>query len=124
VDRSFADEDCGGSSVFYCLAYLFDEDATVMRLTHSQAPATALDHALEMTRSSKARDRVLGLVRLAGADDPRALDAALALLGDANAAVRDEAAQLILDHPQGEAMIAALGLVDESELPEDADGRE
>jgi len=102
--------------------YLFDGEATAMLLAAPLARPTATDLALEMTRSSVASERVLGLVQLAGVDDARALDAGLALLNDANAAVREEARQLVLDHPQGAAVITALGLVDESELPEDADG--
>ena len=57
-------------------------------------------------------------------DDARALDTALALLNDTHAAVRDEAAQLILDHPDGAALVSALGLVDDSEFPEDPNRRQ
>ncbi len=70
--------------------------------------------AIEKTRSTDARARVRGLVELAGADDPAALDAALTLLTDPSAAVRDEAQSLILDHPNGATVAKALDLDDET----------
>lgn len=78
-----------------------------------------IEGALEKTRSLDARTRVLGLVELAGIDDAAALDVALALLADPNAAVRDEAEQLILDHPRGASMADALGIVDDIEDEEE-----
>lgn len=70
--------------------------------------------AIEKTRSTNARLRVRGLVELAGAGDPKALDAALTLLTDPFAAVRDEARSLILDHPDGASVARALGLEEEA----------
>jgi hypothetical protein len=76
--------------------------------------------ALMKTRSTVARERVRGLVELAGVAAPEALDAALQLLNDPSAAVRDEAGHLILDHPSGGPLAAALGLAnDEAEEQED-----
>ena len=66
--------------------------------------------AIAKTRSTDARTRVRGLVELAGAEDPAALDAALALLNDPSPAVRDEARSLILDHPDGASVAGALDL--------------
>ena len=102
--------------------YLFDKGGEPLRIGAGMAPSIAVDRALDKTRSDNARTRVRGLTELAGVADPRALDAALALLNDEHAAVRDEAAQLIVDHPHGAALAAALGIVDESEFPEDTDG--
>ena len=102
--------------------YLFDKGGAPLRVGAGMPPPNAIDSALDKTRSDDARTRVLGLTELAGVADTRALDVALALLNDEHAAVRDEAAQLISDHPQGAALAAAIGIVDESEFPEDADG--
>ncbi len=68
--------------------------------------------ALELTRSDNPRSRVLGLLRFSGMDDPAALDMALALFNDPDGAVRQEARQLILDHPRGASLSAELGLQD------------
>ena len=75
--------------------------------------ATEFRDAFAKTRSTDPRTRVRGLTQLAGNDDPDALDIALTLLTDPSRAVRDEAAHLILDHPDGKAMADALGLIDE-----------
>jgi hypothetical protein len=77
-----------------------------------------IDEAFEKTRSTDPRARVRGLTELAGYDDPEALDTALALLADPDTAVRDEAAHLILDHPKGGDVAAALGLIDEDDADE------
>ncbi len=69
--------------------------------------------ALRGTRDEDPRRRVRALTQLAGIDSAEALDIALVLLSDPSAAVREEARSLILDHPGGLAMVAALGLVDE-----------
>ena len=55
--------------------------------------------ALEKTRSSDARSRVRGLTLLAGVPGDEALNAALVLLSDPDPAVREEAVNLIIDHP-------------------------
>ena len=75
--------------------------------------APEVSAALKKTRSIVARERVRGLVELAGVAAPEALAAALQLLNDPSAAVRDEAVHLILDHPDGGTLAAALGLADE-----------
>ncbi len=58
--------------------------------------------ALEMTRSADSRARVRGLTLLSGVDDPLALDAAMVLLTDPVTAVREEAFQLVLEHPHAD----------------------
>jgi hypothetical protein len=58
--------------------------------------------ALEMTRSVDSRTRIRGLTLLSGVDDPAALDAALVLLSDPVATVREEAVQLIIEHPDAD----------------------
>lgn len=62
----------------------------------------ALNEALEMTRSADSRRRVRGLTLLSGADDQAALDAALVLLADPVAAVREEAVQFVIEHPHAD----------------------
>ena len=98
-------EEANGARLF-----LFDEGVASYRITASDATVAA---ALEKTRSSVARTRVIGLVELAGVSDAAALEVALTLLTDPEPAVRDEARQLILDHPEGQAIADALGLGDE-----------
>ncbi len=58
--------------------------------------------ALEMTRSADSRARVRGLTLLSGVDDPLALDTAMVLLTDPVTAVREEAFQLVLEHPHAD----------------------
>lgn len=73
------------------------------------------EEALEMTRSTDSRTRVRGLTLLSGVDDPAALDAALVLLADPVAAVREEAVQLIIEHPNADiASIAEIASRDPS----------
>lgn len=96
-------EDADGARLF-----LFDEALASRRVTVIDDVVSA---ALAKTRSVDARMRVMGLVELAGASDPLALEAALTLLTDPDPAVRDEARQLIIDHPEGQAIADALGLV-------------
>lgn len=55
-----------------------------------------------MTRSVDSRTRVRGLTLLSGFDDTAALDAALVLLSDPVAAVREEAVQLVMEHPDAD----------------------
>ena len=112
-------EDAGGTWL-----YLFHRHAAPVGVVPDDAPRADVERALEKTRCENARERVGGLTELAGMDDARALDTALALLNDTHAAVRDEAAQLILDHPDGAALVSALGLVDDSEFPEDPNRRQ
>ena len=109
-DRSYMlIEDSNGARL-----YLFGNENTAAS-THMlrTIEKNLVDQALEKVRVPDARTRVRGLTELAGVDDPAALNAALALLVDPEKQVRDEAAILILDHPQGADIAAALGLVDE-----------
>lgn len=102
--------------------YLFDSGKPPVRIRSADESVQSVERALEKTRSDSPRLRVRGLTELAGVADSRALDMALALLNDTSPAVRDEAAQLIIDHPDGATIANALGLLDGSEFPEDADG--
>jgi hypothetical protein len=96
--------------------YLFDEGGLTLQLQEPGDPATKwTDAALDKLHSTEARVRVRGLTELAGVAEPAALDAALALLTDPSPAVREEAAQLILDHPDGGDLVDALGISDELE---------
>lgn len=67
--------------------------------TPVRAPMIA---ALDMTRSATPRTRVRGLTLLSGVNDPAALNAALVLLSDPSVAVREEALQMIVDHPDAD----------------------
>ena len=92
-------EDQDGSRLF-----LFSV-GSVTSVTKQRLPGNlteSLSEALEMTRSADARRRVRGLTLLSGADDPAALDAALVSLADPVAAVREEAVQLIVEHPDAD----------------------
>ena len=60
--------------------------------------STAL--ALAKTQSAMARERVRGLTELSGSSSEEALAAALRLLSDPVDAVREEAVQLALEHPE------------------------
>ena len=98
-------EDTDGARLF-----LFDDGVASYPIAAREA---VVETALEKTRSADARTRVIGLVELAGVADAAALEAALTLLTDPSVAVRDEARQLILDHPEGQAVADALGIVDD-----------
>ncbi|MDH3304375.1 MAG: HEAT repeat domain-containing protein [Gammaproteobacteria bacterium] len=75
-----------------------------------------VEEALIMTRSADTRTRVRGLTLLSGVDDPAALDAALVLFSDPAAAVREEAVQLIIEHPDADvASIAEIASRDPSD---------
>mgnify|MGYP001824817760 FL=1 len=93
------------------LYLLADGRPRVVRLPVSPPPEVSA--ALQRTRSADARERVRGLVALSGEANPEALDTALQLLNDPSEAVRNEARMLILDHPGGANLVAALGLVDD-----------
>ena len=97
--------------------YLFPDalHPAAVEFLPASPPQAEIRAALAMTSSVDARERVRGLVELAGVASAEALDVALALLSDPSAAVRDEAASLILDHPDGEALATALGLDDEDD---------
>lgn len=71
--------------------------------------------ALAMTRSADVRTRVRGLTLLAGEPSEEALNTALALLSDPDETVREEAINLIIDHPHGDIDTAvAIALLDPS----------
>lgn len=104
-------EDAAGARL-----YLFGDGGTTVRVHERTDPSSRWsDTILAKLQSPDARTRVRALTQLAGEPLPAALDAALALLADPSPAVREEAAQLIIDHPDGEALAASLGLVDEDE---------
>lgn len=105
-------EDAAGARL-----YLFPDASNPAALELLQAPATQPEFrsALARTHSADAAERVRGLVELAGVASAEALDVALALLNDPSPAVRDEAASLILDHPDGASIARSLGLDDEDE---------
>lgn len=71
--------------------------------------------ALAMTRSADVHDRVLGLTLLAGKSSQDTLNAAFVLLSDPDEAVREEAVNLIADHPDGDIeTVARIALRDPS----------
>ncbi|MDH3619263.1 MAG: hypothetical protein OER91_00105 [Gammaproteobacteria bacterium] len=95
--------------------YLFSTGDEPVRAAPAAIRNAALNSAFAKTQSADPRIRTRGLTELAGVPDPEALNIALSLLGDPVESVRVEAQQLILDHPQGASLVAALGLVDEDE---------
>ncbi len=93
------------------LGHTPDVNAQLQLLT----PQYDYDTALELTRSADSRERVRGLTLLSAIDDPLVLDAALILLMDPDAAVCEEAFQLVLEHPDSDIDgIRALALHDSS----------
>ena len=69
--------------------------------------------ALSMTRLNEPRQRVLGLTLLSGDDSAAALHAAMNLLYDGETAVREEAIQLVMLHPDADVNLAiAIGSSD------------
>ena len=104
-------QDPNSARLFVLLGHASDVNAQLQLLT----PQTDYDTALEMTRSADSRERVRGLTLLSAIDDPLVLDAALILLLDPDAAVREEAFQLVLEHPGSDVDgIGALALNDSS----------
>lgn len=95
--------------------YVFSPGREPVRAIDVANPDASLAGTFEKTRSADPRVRTRGLTELAGVPDAEALDIALTLLTDPAEAVRSEAAQLILDHPQGASLAATLGLVNEDE---------
>jgi len=95
--------------------YLFLPGGEPVRAIDVGSPDASLASAFEKTQSADPRVRTRGLTELAGVPDAEALDIALTLLTDPAAAVRSEASQLILDHPQGASLARTLGLVNEDE---------
>ncbi len=75
-----------------------DQESTLSTALHRKSMVAALD----MTRSATSRTRVRGLTLLSGIDDPAALNAALVLLSDPDVAVREEAVQLMIEHPDAD----------------------
>lgn len=93
--------------------FLFSAGSEPVRAIDVERDDTALLSALAKTRSPDPAQRTRGLTELAGMPEAEALDVALTLLTDPSAAVREEAAHLILDHPQGAALARTLGLAED-----------
>lgn len=95
--------------------FVFSPEDDGYRTTLVPVTRGRLEQALAMTRSHVARERVRGLTTLAGEPDQEALSAALALLADPDPAVREEAVNLVIDHPHGDvSSIVALAEADPS----------
>jgi len=82
--------------------FVFSADDSSPGMTLRAAPPGSIEDALDKTRSPHARTRVRGLTELAGHSSDEALSTALVLLSDPNEAVREEAVNLIIDHPRGD----------------------
>lgn len=76
--------------------------------------------ALGRTYSADARTRVRALTELSGVDDAAALNAALTMLSDPDEAVREEAVNLVLEHPSADKQsVIAIARRDPSERVRD-----
>lgn len=95
--------------------YLFSPAGEPVQALDVEIPGASLASAIAKTQSPDPRVRTRGLTELAGVPDAEALDIALTLLTDPDAAVRSEASQLILDHPRGAPLAETLGLVKDDE---------
>ena len=106
--------------------YILVEDRNGARLflfsTGSVRPIPSSDSgdetatAVAMTRSTDFRERVRGLTLLSDVDKPAVLNAALVLLSDPVAAVREEAVHIIAEHPDADIdSVIALAANDPSE---------
>lgn len=82
--------------------FVFSADDSSPGMTLRTAPPGSTEDALDKARSPHARTRVRGLTELAGDSSDEALSTALVLLSDPNEAVREEAVNLIIDHPRGD----------------------
>ena len=103
-------EDQDGARLF-----VFSPENDGYRTTLVPSIRSSHEQAIAMTRSEVARDRVLGLTTLAGEPDEEALNAALVLLTDPDPAVREEAVNLLIDHPRGDVnSLIALAAADPS----------
>ena len=103
-------EDAAGARLFLFADEMKPSQTTEIAI---ETDAKEIALALEAARHDDPRTRVRALTRLAGVDSAESLDLAVTLLSDPSPAVREEARSLILDHPDGKAMVDALGLVDE-----------
>lgn len=83
---------------------LFAKDGEAGGTFRNFAPESPADShaALAMTRSTNPGTRVRGLTLLSDVASPEALDAALVLLSDPVDAVREEATQLVIEHPDSD----------------------
>lgn len=83
--------------------YLFSGDGGVNNAVFIPITApSGTDKALAMTQSADAKTRVRGLTLLAADTSVAARDAALSLVSDPFAAVREESYQLLLEHPHAD----------------------
>lgn len=92
-------EDQHGARLFVFSTGSITTVTDLQDVSSGQPGRSQMNAALEMTRSADSRIRVRGLTLLSGVEELAALDAALVLLFDPVAAVREEAVQLIIEHP-------------------------
>ena len=92
-------EDDNGARLF---VFSTGSVSAVTSLQREHSSIGRLHQALEMTRNVDYRQRVRGLTLMSGVDDNAALDAAMVLLADPVVAVREEAVQLVIEHPEAD----------------------
>ena len=97
-DQNYVLVEGHGGARLYVLAP--DDSGYSTVLLHQDPDRTS--EALARTQSVDSRMRVRGLTELAGDASEEALNAALVLLSDPSAAVREEAVHLIFDHPHAD----------------------
>ena len=101
--------------------YVFSEDDGVYDTRWIPPASGSAAAALANVHSADAGDRVRALTELSGEDGTDALHAALVLLSDPDEAVREEAVQLILEHPQADkSSVIAMARQDPSERVREA----
>jgi len=106
-------EDDNGARLF---VFSTGSVSTVMTSQREGTSSGRFDQALEMTRDADSKTRVRGLTLLSGVDDNVALDAAMVLLTDPVVAVREEAFQLVIEHPEADVQsIASIAANDHSD---------
>ena len=95
--------------------FVLSADGSGYRTNELPEAMSGASTASARTRSADARERVRGLTELAGNSNGEALLLAFALLSDPDAAVREEAVQFVMEHPEADrGAVIAIALSDPS----------
>ena len=116
-----ADDDTSTHNYVLIEDYLYPEKSRLLifnsKSTHVQPPSVPINddqsQAHDLLQSAHAADRTRGLTLLAGNESPAALFAAMTLLFDPDPAVREEAVEASLHHPDADiGLLIDIGLGD------------